>query len=364
MPTQTTAPTSAPVPTVSVIVPAYNAAPYLGVCLEALLEQPAATRIPIEIIVVDDGSTDATADVVLAVQQQHRNVRLIRQANAGVSAARNAGLAAASGEFIAFADADDHVIPGMLANMVAQARREKLQIVIANADITDRNNRRRSLFPPDVSAETMRGEDWLVRAVTNQYMRHYIWSHLYRTDFLARHQLQFVTGISHQDIVWTNQALLAAERVAYLDEPVYCYHQRPGSLSKPLSSTGLLLEAQHYVSVAECLERVAKSLPHRSQARAVVSKQVVDEGIAALHLARKLVDSDRQRLFCALRERRFVGLLSRNAVSTKQRRRLWRRALRYQFWQLRVLAASMLKGAGVAKMTLASIDAPEWGMSR
>ncbi len=99
-------------PSVSVIVPVYNSERFLAEALNSIVGQ---TVPPAEIVVVDDGSTDQSA----AIAARYPSVRLVRQANAGVSAARNAGLAAATGERLAFLDADDLFLPGKLA---AQAR--------------------------------------------------------------------------------------------------------------------------------------------------------------------------------------------------------------------------------------------------
>lgn len=99
-------------PRVSVIIPAYNAAEYIGEALESVAWQ---TLTPAEIVVIDDGSTDCTANVAGAVA----GVRVIRQQNAGVSAARNAAIAASTGEVIAFLDADDIWLPDKLARQCA-----------------------------------------------------------------------------------------------------------------------------------------------------------------------------------------------------------------------------------------------------
>ena len=93
--------------TLSVVIPAYNRAPTIAATIESVLRQ---TRPVLEVVIVDDGSTDATADVVRSFEDPR--VRLISQANRGVSAARNAGIAAAAGDHIGFVDSDDLWLPG------------------------------------------------------------------------------------------------------------------------------------------------------------------------------------------------------------------------------------------------------------
>ena len=105
---------SASLPTVSVIVPAYNVEKYIGECVESLLAQ---THPKLEIIVVDDGSTDATASM-LGRYEKCGSVKVISQKNQGVSAARNRALAAARGVFVAFIDSDDVVHPELFATCV------------------------------------------------------------------------------------------------------------------------------------------------------------------------------------------------------------------------------------------------------
>ncbi len=102
-------------PAVSVVVPAYNAADCIEVTLRSLLMQ---TYHSFEVVVVDDGSTDSTATVVQAIAQEDDRIRLITQANAGVAAARNAGIQAAVGQFVAPIDADDIWYPTAIARMV------------------------------------------------------------------------------------------------------------------------------------------------------------------------------------------------------------------------------------------------------
>ena len=91
---------------ISVIIPIYNAAPYLPEMLQSLLEQ---TECDLEILLINDGSTDSSADICKAAAQEDARIRYVFEQNAGVSAARNRALTLAKGEYIAFLDADDRI---------------------------------------------------------------------------------------------------------------------------------------------------------------------------------------------------------------------------------------------------------------
>ncbi len=102
-------------PTISVILPAFNASQTIGECIESVLEQDFND---LELIVVDDGSTDATGEVVGKFTQIDERVRYIAKDNGGVSSARNEGLCCARGEFVAFLDSDDLLLPGCLSSLI------------------------------------------------------------------------------------------------------------------------------------------------------------------------------------------------------------------------------------------------------
>lgn len=112
-------PADADEPLVSVIMAAYNARPYVAHTCQSVLAQ---THTRLELIVVDDGSTDGTGEVVEALSEADPRVRLLTQANSGVAAARNAGIAAAAGEFVAPIDSDDVWAPAKLARQVGRLR--------------------------------------------------------------------------------------------------------------------------------------------------------------------------------------------------------------------------------------------------
>ncbi|MCA9271314.1 MAG: glycosyltransferase family 2 protein, partial [Planctomycetales bacterium] len=100
-------------PTISVVIPTFNCAGYIGRALDSVFSQDYA---PLEVIIVDDGSTD---DTIAALEPYNDRIRLLRQANAGSAAARNAGLAQATGEFVALLDADDWFLPNKFHTQAA-----------------------------------------------------------------------------------------------------------------------------------------------------------------------------------------------------------------------------------------------------
>ena len=104
---------------VSVIMPAYNVAPYVGAAIGSVLDQ---TFTDLELIVIDDGSTDATFEIAAACAARDPRVRLLRKPNGGISSARNHGLRAASGAFIAILDSDDLWSPGLPRDPDADSR--------------------------------------------------------------------------------------------------------------------------------------------------------------------------------------------------------------------------------------------------
>ena len=99
---------------ISIIIPVYNCAPYVDRCIRSVMAQ---THRDLEIICVDDGSTDGSGTILDELSREDGRIRVIHQENAGVSAARNAGIDMASGELFTFVDGDDTIEPDMYENM-------------------------------------------------------------------------------------------------------------------------------------------------------------------------------------------------------------------------------------------------------
>lgn len=341
---------------VSIIIPAYNAAASIGRCLDSVLRQYLKA---IEIIVVDDGSQDGTAQIVEDFAQAHpfANIRIRRQANQGVSVARNHGLALACGRYVMFIDADDRLAEGALAGLLARAEQDALDVLLCNAWWHDLAGSPSRLMLDDrragsewsswLAGRAGAGRDWILQRVAERRMKHYVWCQFIRRDWLVATGIRFVPGITHQDIVWTNQVLGVARRVGYSAQPAYHYHQRPGSLSQPRDSAARLRTARHYLRVAHELDHLARATRH-APLRAAYAWQAAEEGIAVLHAARHLTQGDRERLFRSVQSSGHVALLLRNALDAAHRIRVLKRCARYLAWRAADACVQRLRPGSVA----------------
>lgn len=118
-------------PLVSVCVPVYNAAKYLPRCLDSLISQ---TLTNIEIVCVNDGSTDNSSNILDSYAKKYKNIKIINQTNAGLGGARNAGIKNATGEYVGFVDADDYVNENMFKILYNLAKQNKSDIAMCNLD--------------------------------------------------------------------------------------------------------------------------------------------------------------------------------------------------------------------------------------
>ena len=220
----------------SIIVPIYNVAPYLRKCVESLLAQDISDY---EIILVDDGSTDDSGSIAdelvdafrLSPLASRLEMRVIHQVNAGLSAARNTGIAAAQGEYILFVDSDDYLQPNTLGTLLEQAERDNLDVLRFRYQNVKESG---EAFAPykdmtnynDYSATPTDGLTFLNERMGNQC---YVVQFLVKTD-IVRQEL-FTPGIYFEDTDWTPRMLLRAKRVASTDLVVYNYLWREGSIT-------------------------------------------------------------------------------------------------------------------------------------
>ena len=219
-------------PTVSVVVPVYNAQTDLKECLDSISKQ---TLKNWEAILVDDGSTDGSAAILDAAAKKDPRFRVIHKQNAGVSRARNDGIDAARGKYVMFIDADDLILPTCLSKMVSTAETYGTDLVLSGFDRFGddwETHNFAGIFPVLL---TQRIEDFLMLYTeprTNMFGVS-IWAKLFRTDMLNAHGLRFDPDITYEeDCNFIADCLGHIKTVSAVGEVLYRYRQQEESLSK------------------------------------------------------------------------------------------------------------------------------------
>lgn len=215
---------------VSVIVPVYNVEPYLSACLVSCMQQ---TLKDIEIICVNDGSTDHSLEILKEFQKADRRIRIIDKENGGLSSARNAGIKAARGEWLVFLDSDDLLSENACERVWCESMEEPTDIVIFGARtfpgypapdpwLTNNLNvpsRRFSGFKPEILFQTNGSIP-------------FVWRQAFRRNLLLENDLLFDEEVRFgEDAVFQLEVFPHAANFAYISDPLYHYRWcRPGSL--------------------------------------------------------------------------------------------------------------------------------------
>lgn len=205
----------------SIIVPIYNVEAYLDDCLTSLQAQDFAD---FEVICVNDDSTDRSREILSAWASKMPQIRLIDRENGGLSAARNTGLAAATGDYVVFVDSDDWVESSMLSRLAEETRDEDMLCYACRKSDSGTTD---NLLPE-------RTDGW------SYYNRHAlehrevafvcVWQRCYRREFLMENNLHFRESILHEDNEFTPRACLKATSIKVIPDVLYNYRVRPGSI--------------------------------------------------------------------------------------------------------------------------------------
>lgn len=206
-------------PKVSVIIPAYNAEAFIGQCLESVCAQSLSD---IEVLVVDDGSTDDTPKIVGTYAIQDDRVLLLRQENQFAGVARNDGMSHATGEYLYFLDADDYVTPNCLRFMVTAAERLSADCVVARANYHDNENGNEG--PLDYAMTGVRtgvrlGQDDLAPQLF-QAFKGWPWDKLFKTSFVRDIDVRYQALRTSNDALFVFVAMAEAKTLTCIDDHV------------------------------------------------------------------------------------------------------------------------------------------------
>mgnify|MGYP002857509989 CR=1 FL=1 len=215
---------------ISIVIPIYNVAPYIGECLHSVMNQ--TWQGSLECILVDDCGTDNSMAVVAEILNDYQgkvDFHVIHhQQNRGLSAARNSGIDAVTGDYVFFLDSDDEIAPDCIRMLMRPLERRTYDFVIGDYSILGSNKPKSplrlkdgtDLYGTDV-LHAYRCQEWYMLSVNK----------LYRVEFLNRNKLRFREGIIHEDELWSFQVACLAKSAYAVGHETYLYKIREGSIT-------------------------------------------------------------------------------------------------------------------------------------
>lgn len=213
----------------SIVVAVYNVERYIRDCIESIYRQGLNDN-DFEVILVNDGTEDNSMYVIKDEICLHNNVTIINQENSGSSVAWNNGIANAKGEYILIVDADDMLIEGKLKSLLEKAFETNADIVIADyvelddGDFTQFNVSSLATGDTTISFQEKTGEELLLH--DHDPSQCYVWRKLYKKQFLMDNHLSFISGIRFQDIPFTSECYILADKCVKASQPLYIYRKR------------------------------------------------------------------------------------------------------------------------------------------
>lgn len=214
-------------PLISVIVPVYKVEKFLSPCVDSILAQ---TYAHLEVILVDDGSPDDCPRICDAYAEKDGRVRVIHQENGGLSAARNAGLDAVTGDLIGFVDSDDSLSPQMYESLLTAMLDADADISLCNYLFVDEAGNR-SRDDLGLQDEVVSGKERILKKLDDAGNWHWViaCNKLYRRELFDG--LRYPVGKLHEDEFIIHEILLRCQRAAAISDAHYYYHQHAGSIT-------------------------------------------------------------------------------------------------------------------------------------
>ena len=214
-------------PLISVIVPVYNVEGYLDQCLESIVSQ---TYRHLEILVVDDGSTDSSGDKCDRWAERDERIRVIHQHNGGLSAARNSALDVMTGELVMMVDSDDVLHPDAVSLLLEAMQQHRADIVVGDFITFDDNDA--PIWPASEGLEgkgrTYSQQEALLAVFYQQGLTHSAWARIYRAQLFDG--VRYPVGRLYEDLAIIYPLLKQCNRVVKIDDCVYGYRHRASSI--------------------------------------------------------------------------------------------------------------------------------------
>ena len=267
-------------PLISIVIPTHNAEPYLSSCMATISRQGVAADA-LELIFVDDGSTDGSAGQLDALAAQDPRVTVIHQENRGAGAARNAGMRMARGTYTYFFDADDSLEDGALSTLLGQCLERELDVLFFGATLVYESAEAERKSPQDPhyferrqAPGVMSGEAMFIeQQKTGNYCGQPCML-ITRTEFLREANVRFAEGIINEDNLFVLLATIRAQRADVDPHPYYRYLVREGSVTVSNTQGFKRLDAHLWLTHAFELEYFRAELAGKHELAHAISKLI------------------------------------------------------------------------------------------
>ncbi|UMB60335.1 glycosyltransferase [Lutibacter sp. A80] len=216
----------------SVIVPVYNVEDYLHKCIDSIINQ---TFHHLEIILVNDGSTDTSAQICDNYAKKDTRIKVIHQSNAGVSVARNKGIEIAMGEYITFIDSDDFIEEDFIETLYTTSKKNNLDIVISNFHKEQEEiiNERKSNFSTTKVFDRLEIQEKIIPFFLKEDGLNSCCNKIYKADLIKNNAINFPIGITNgEDALFNLQCFNKATKVQFINYAGYYYREVTGSATR------------------------------------------------------------------------------------------------------------------------------------
>lgn len=288
---------------ISVIVPVYNVQSYLSECLDSIVKQ---IHNEIEIILINDGSTDKSKEICREYCQNFNNIIYIEKNNSGLSDTRNIGIEKSSGEYIIFIDSDDYWDINFFSGLNNIVEKNiKLDIVFFRFIKYYENDKRKDIENLDVDIEKINNKTG-IQAIENILSKNkdfgwYACRYLVRRDYILENNIKFINNRSYEDSLWSPEVWLKASKVYYYDKAIYVYRlNREGQITSNVSVKNI--EDSIFVSKYWLLEIEKYNID--VQLKNMILKNITVRYFYSIWFAWKLNDNHKKNIYKLIYENR------------------------------------------------------------
>ncbi len=214
----------------SIIIPVYNVEQYIRSCICSVLNQD-IDKDCYEIILIDDGTPDRSIEMIADIIKENPNIQVIHQHNMGLSATRNVGVRMATGKYILFVDSDDILVENSLKALLNIASSEEVDLIVADYhELTENSTEPIQLENREIkNIKVKTGRELFMEDLSPDEC--YVWRTLYRKKFLTEKKIEFIEGITFEDIPFTHECYLKADKGVRVSYPFYLYRKHHGTIS-------------------------------------------------------------------------------------------------------------------------------------